>query len=269
MNQLQEHLKFVESLRRSRRSRHFATLFGWGLALAVFAYVAYAAAPRLNANAGAATVVLTAVLIAITAYYAWWTRRIVSIEERRRIEDARPLLIFHARGLNYEPLQQIERLNCALQIDLTCQNAVAINVHVRVEIPIRNAEDTSLRGLTAKPEPAFFGAIASGEQVALAVACSVRPEEIPTSKSATHFIVINAACEDRLQNYYQHCVYFEIHRTSANPDSSEPTLIRRYEETRFISADKRALLLTDAFGYVEPHLETVEVLVQRRGGIPP
>lgn len=266
MNRLDEHLKYIRNHRRLRAGGRLTGYLAWVLVVGAFCYGAFLAAPHLNANAGAATAVLTAALILITAYYAWWTRRLVGVEERRRIEDARPLLFFQANSLIYAPLEQTEGLNCLLHLSLSSQNAIATNVHVRVDIPVQNPDEASVRYLKAKPAPAFHRAIAPGDEVPLELSCPLKANEMPTRKSTEHFVVLNVACEDRLQNYYQHCAYFQIYRTETNPASREPLLIRRYEETRFIPVHKRSLMLTDDFGFLEPHLDAVEVLVQRRRG---
>jgi hypothetical protein len=239
MDSLQAHLKYL----RFYAVRDFILRLLSGVALtavaAIAAMAAFRFAPVLNHNAGAATAVLTLVLVLITAYYAWWTRKLVMGEHQRYQTQHRPILTLTARkfeldektgGASGSGRPDAQSRKSTATIELASFKSTAIGVELSVLMPNR-----------WNPDAGDFDYVQVATSVNSVLEHGAR-EEVVIRLSQTEvsgcdlhehnaYVTCTLTYEDLLLNVYQQTCYFLVLCHPLGDGSYLTTLSKRYEET--------------------------------------
>lgn len=118
----------------------------------------------LQQYSGALTFLATILLVALTAFYAYWTRGILSATANQSRLSLNPVIGIKVGEISISEVFGPKRRNMSVSLELSnVGNAPAIEVLVDAEIELRYAEINGDKIIPARFEPAMISYIRTGE----------------------------------------------------------------------------------------------------------
>lgn len=121
----------------------------------------------LQQYSGALTFLATLVLVALTAFYAYWTKGILAATASQVRLNLSPVIGISIKKISISPIFGPKRRNMNVEIELSnVGNAPAIEVLVDSEIELRYSSVNGDRVIPARFDPAMIPFLKSGDSIA-------------------------------------------------------------------------------------------------------